>query len=1094
MWVKPGAPSPEKKKPKQENVLQLSKIVGHWICGVGSVCATSDGGLVWPAGVTVVVHDWKKDSHVALIRHRKVVSCVAAHPTQGNVIACGEAGTLSKVTVWDIATHTPLLTIRKHKKSVSSIAFSTDGNVLITCGGGDEVLIWNWKSSFAQPINEHRLQTRFSSITPMASLGFLTSGSAGHLKTWPYNPKDKDKMPKFNLKSFSTANFIAVGCAGPLTYAIAESSPIVELDKKGSASKWVYGLTGVDRQQGTTLTAAAVTADIIAVGSSDGKVNIFGTTSLAYLNKIPPRHSTPVLALVPDRNYFHIVNSDKSTFHYELVTEGKTMTPTFLASRTLHGTAIWGLEHVVTADGGVKLASCSEDGRVQLWTLAGDDGSRVRGLNIIEKSDAPEHAQLRSLSVNRSGDLIAVGDKCGVIRLVSVGKDSLSVAKSCEAHDGDVLCLSFGPPSAPHLLASGGRDGLIHLLSVDQNESGCSIRVVQSYNFHTDAITSVLLRPEADGTLLLVSSSTDGNLSFQNITPEGDLLHGNVVMTQSPILGTDLHPRGTLLLCVGNTDFLSFRLMTTPLGQARRQYSIPSDGIGHHMVTIDPSGTWIAVGGCNGSVKVVDYCTGTIVAHTPATGAQPTKMVWITHSSGRSLQLLIGDAEGCLSVWKLSLTAANKALELANPPQPAVKRVLKDSSAAKSDIVKTVEILDAPQSMVSDDSPEKRDALFTSGVLKGAGVEGKWHNAAYQAFVHEKLDFPQFDAKSSVASTCYGHHDLPDVDANMDMAPFSDDDEPEDTVGGEGVPLSKRSICATKDIQSLWGSHNKTLLSSASPMRSSLSSRWRQVNDAQLPTDPHPSVKPCFSDPFAEEPSRSNGRRTSQPVQEKGDVVVPTEPAPKKELTPQQQELQPQQAQDSAAVLAAAEEKEKISREAESRAATLEAERSEFLKTESRGRAVLLGDWVAETEDMQQATDSERAAVEARVQKRRFDEFRRQRSEKEAAEESARRQCINGEPSDRQDIFAEFLKGKKAVEIAVASQRAVTPEASIDGDNEELSKSAVKQKLYEERESYKRNKSLQDASTRSAEVTSPVPIKHQRVCNFCSYSQVTRNW
>eukprot|EP00659_Diplonema_papillatum_P007818 gene7818-12011_t len=648
MWVKPGAPSPEKKKPKQENVLQLSKIVGHWICGVGSVCATSDGGLVWPAGVTVVVHDWKKDSHVALIRHRKVVSCVAAHPTQGNVIACGEAGTLSKVTVWDIATHTPLLTIRKHKKSVSSIAFSTDGNVLITCGGGDEVLIWNWKSSFAQPINEHRLQTRFSSITPMASLGFLTSGSAGHLKTWPYNPKDKDKMPKFNL----------------------------------------------------------------------------------------------------------------------------------------------------------------------------------------------------------------------------------------------------------------------------------NIRVVQSYNFHTDAITSVLLRPEADGTLLLVSSSTDGNLSFQNITPEGDLLHGNVVMTQSPILGTDLHPRGTLLLCVGNTDFLSFRLMTTPLGQARRQYSIPSDGIGHHMVTIDPSGTWIAVGGCNGSVKVVDYCTGTIVAHTPATGAQPTKMVWITHSSGRSLQLLIGDAEGCLSVWKLSLTAANKALELANPPQPAVKRVLKDSSAAKSDIVKTVEILDAPQSMVSDDSPEKRDALFTSGVLKGAGVEGKWHNAAYQAFVHEKLDFPQFDAKSSVASTCYGHHDLPDVDANMDMAPFSDDDEPEDT-----------------------------------------------------------------------------------------------------------------QAQDSAAVLAAAEEKEKISREAESRAATLEAERSEFLKTESRGRAVLLGDWVAETEDMQQATDSERAAVEARVQKRRFDEFRRQRSEKEAAEESARRQCINGEPSDRQDIFAEFLKGKKAVEIAVASQRAVTPEASIDGDN-----------------------------------------------------------
>eukprot|EP01064_Diplonema_japonicum_P008918 TRINITY_DN16397_c0_g2_i1.p1 TRINITY_DN16397_c0_g2~~TRINITY_DN16397_c0_g2_i1.p1 ORF type:complete len:1206 (+),score=371.92 TRINITY_DN16397_c0_g2_i1:523-4140(+) len=676
----------------------------------------------------------------------------------------------------------------------------------------------------------------------MASLGFMSYGSLGHLQAWAYAHKDKDRLPKFNLKRFSNLNFITAGCTASKTYVIAEASHVIELDKRGNAAKWVHGLTSADRLQEIVLTTATISEQYICVGASDGKVNVFSTATLAFMAKIPAPSPTPITAMVFDRRYLHIINMDKSTYHYEieLQPDSASATTTFLASRSMHGTAVWGMQPIYLDDGGIKLASCSEDGKVQIWSVAGEGNNKVRSFQV-------KGASLRSLTANVSNTL-AVGDKEGSITLLDIVNE-MFVVTSCAAHDSDVVTMTFGPPCSPDLLVSGGRDGMVHLLKATNSE----LQVLLSFNPHTDAITSVTLQPvNKDGKLLLVSSSTDGNIVYQPITLEGEVAdEPTVYATKSPILSTAMYPRGTILLSVGKNDFLSCRQMTLPLGQVRRQYRIPSEGKGHYMVKIEPGAEWVAVAGYNGSIKIVDYFSGTIVAQTPNTGAQPTVMSWVV-SSGK-LQLVVGDAEGCLYVWKFSAASASKIVEAGGGAKPAIPRALAPPAPVPVPAPAPADPTPAPAEVKPKPAEEikgdPRGPMFTSGVLRG-NVGGKWHGQAYQAFVEDNLNFPQMDNISTAGS----------------FKPLDDSDDDEDD--GNEIPLSKRSICATKDIESLWNKDKPVL--SGSLLRTSVTAQWRKIHK---PVDPHPST--VHHDPTREAPVDAHPSMTVEAHIDPNDLLEP---------------------------------------------------------------------------------------------------------------------------------------------------------------------------------------------------------------------------
>ena len=79
-----------------------------------------------------------------------------------------------------------------------------------------------------------------------------------------------------------------------------------------------------------------------------------------------------------------------------------------------------------------------------------------------------------------------------------------------EAHDSEVLCLEFTrPETGVRLLASAGRDRLLHVFDMDQQYS-----LVQTLDDHSSAVTAVHFA-EQDGQLHMLSCGADKSILFR---------------------------------------------------------------------------------------------------------------------------------------------------------------------------------------------------------------------------------------------------------------------------------------------------------------------------------------------------------------------------------------------------------------------------------------------------------------------------------------------------------------------------------------------------------------------------------------------------
>eukprot|EP00250_Pteridium_aquilinum_P034323 c7418_g1_i1 orf=2-772(+) len=192
-------------------------------------------------------------------------------------------------------------------------------------------------------------------------------------------------------------------------------------------------------------------------------------------------------------------------------------------------------------------ATCSSDGSVRLWCIecAEDivdkptDMERNQG-NVYDKSlsgvlyqdkrgepDTKSNAAnqidsidsckgFRSISVSYDGHYLAAGDRSGNLHIYDL--NSLQIANFKEAHDAEILTLSFGSVAVVAadnqleevtLLASGGRDRLVHIYNASRD-----FEVIETLDDHSASVTA--LKFACDGSKLL-SSSADKSVVFRSI-------------------------------------------------------------------------------------------------------------------------------------------------------------------------------------------------------------------------------------------------------------------------------------------------------------------------------------------------------------------------------------------------------------------------------------------------------------------------------------------------------------------------------------------------------------------------------------------------
>ena len=127
--------------------LRLAKVIGFTHTTPASH-PSQPGLLAYTAGNIVVLYDSNSRKQVRFFLAKGAVSCVA-FSRSGLYLAGGGDGTSPEISIWDVKNGQQVQALKGgHKYGVSSVGFSGDGKLLLSCGASydGQLCLWEWSS------------------------------------------------------------------------------------------------------------------------------------------------------------------------------------------------------------------------------------------------------------------------------------------------------------------------------------------------------------------------------------------------------------------------------------------------------------------------------------------------------------------------------------------------------------------------------------------------------------------------------------------------------------------------------------------------------------------------------------------------------------------------------------------------------------------------------------------------------------------------------------------------------------------------------------------------------------------------------------
>lgn len=129
--------------------LQLSHLYGYQ-CG-NNLFYLSNRLVVYPCGSVAVVAHVAEGKQRFFCEHSGAITSLAVHPQRQYVAtgACGQPDQPASLIVWDARKLKRVQSLSFHEHSVSALAFSADGNWLVSVGCDEmrTLAIWDWRAS-----------------------------------------------------------------------------------------------------------------------------------------------------------------------------------------------------------------------------------------------------------------------------------------------------------------------------------------------------------------------------------------------------------------------------------------------------------------------------------------------------------------------------------------------------------------------------------------------------------------------------------------------------------------------------------------------------------------------------------------------------------------------------------------------------------------------------------------------------------------------------------------------------------------------------------------------------------------------------------
>ncbi|UYV82960.1 WDR62 [Cordylochernes scorpioides] len=207
----------------------------------------------------VVLHNLKKNKQLHLQScHKKTITSLA-YSSDGRFLATGECGHQPMLRVWDLQDNVQVAEFPGHKYGISCVAFSPNLKYVVSVGSQHDMIVnvWDWKNSVKVASNKISSKVKAVAFNSTGS-HFVTVGNR-HVKFWylEYNRVSKFKLEPVPLMGRSAIlgdqrnnYFRDVACGrGPcdeLTYSITKSGLLCQFNSRRLLEKWVELQQAID--------------------------------------------------------------------------------------------------------------------------------------------------------------------------------------------------------------------------------------------------------------------------------------------------------------------------------------------------------------------------------------------------------------------------------------------------------------------------------------------------------------------------------------------------------------------------------------------------------------------------------------------------------------------------------------------------------------------------------------------------------------------------------------------------------------------------------------------------------------------------------
>ncbi|RYH27855.1 hypothetical protein EON65_12920 [archaeon] len=449
------------------------------------------------AGVGIVLNT-RDNKQIFNTEHDDDILCLAVHP-EGHTVATGEIGKFPKIVVWDANTGVTVQVIKFHKRGVSTIAFSADGMMVISCGMDDDrtVAVHNaltgsllGKGKAGRGVDIYCL-----AVSPD---GYFASGGKNHIKFWEV-PKAtspggelSSKSGIYSLKSITARTVTSCAYLGQ-DAVTGMLDGIMLLWKERSNTKAVAGHNGAvtamtalpGKGNGRGLDGGDAGYRVIT-GGKDGFIHMWDLQLNRIwsldLNTTTPTSICPQISSVSAKGS-QLLFGTKGGEIYEVGLLGSSCTTVrHVQGHYMEKAEVWGLAVHPSLN---RYYTCGDDMTVRLWdakhycqmnavTLGSKcraiachpDGSQVAvalfdgKLTILEDdlsrmsfSITVASAWMQTLTYSPDGNFLAVGSHDNTIYLLET--KAYSCRAKCKGHHSYITSLDFSEDSS-HLQSTSG--------------------------------------------------------------------------------------------------------------------------------------------------------------------------------------------------------------------------------------------------------------------------------------------------------------------------------------------------------------------------------------------------------------------------------------------------------------------------------------------------------------------------------------------------------------------------------------------------------------------------------------------------------------